>query len=239
MKYSVIVPTYNEHENLPIIFWLIHKTFVDEGIQDFEVVVVDDGSPDGTLQVAQALQEEYGTKHVSIVSRSGKLGLGTAYIAGLKVATGQRVVIMDADFSHHPKFIPQMIKVMDETDVDIVSGTRYKAGGGVAGWDLKRKLTSKGANILAEILLAPGKDASDLTGSFRLYKRKAVERILPRVTCTGYAFQMEIIVLAKKEGFRIAEVPITFVDRIYGDSKLGAREIVLYAKGLLTLFFTT
>ena len=144
---------------------------------------------------------------------------------------------MDADLSHHPKFIPKMAEVMNGTKCQIVTGTRYAKGGGVYGWDTKRKVTSKGANILADILLNPG--VSDLTGSFRLYERTVLERILHRVTCTGYAFQMEIIVLAKRFNYHIEEVPITFVDRIYGESKLGAREILMYLKGLKTLFFTT
>lgn len=236
MLYSIILPTYNERENLPIIFYLIHRTFVTLGTEDdFEVVVVDDSSPDNTLEVAESLKEAFG--HLRIVSRPGKLGLGTAYAAGLKVAQGQRVVLMDADLSHHPKFIPQMIRVMNETGCQIVTGTRYAPGGGVSGWDLRRKVTSKGANVLADLLLRPG--VSDLTGSFRLYDRATLERVLARTTCTGYAFQMEIIVLAKQAGYRIEEVPITFVDRLYGESKLGTREIVLYLKGLATLFLTT
>jgi dolichol-phosphate mannosyltransferase len=198
---------------------------------------VDDNSPDRTLEVAQKLQESYGKQHVSIVSRAGKLGLGTAYMDGLKVARGERIILMDADLSHHPKFIPSMVRLMDETKVEIVTGTRYAKGGGVAGWDLKRKVVSKGANILADFLLDPS--VSDLTGSFRLYQRHALEQILGKVTCKGYAFQMEIVVLAKKAGYRLAEVPITFVDRLYGESKLGGKEIVMYVKGLLTLFFTT
>lgn len=237
MLYSVILPTYNERENLPIIFSLLHKTLTEEKL-DYEVVIVDDASPDKTLEVAAKIQSSYGKKHVTIVSREGKLGLGSAYKAGLKVAKGDRIILMDADLSHHPKFILDMIDIMNSTKVEIVTGTRYKNGGGVAGWDLKRKVVSKGANTLASFLLNVG-DVSDLTGSFRLYERRAIEEILPKVTCTGYAFQMEIIVLAKKAGFRIKEVPITFVDRIYGESKLGGKEIVLYAKGLLTLFFTT
>lgn len=236
MLYSIILPTYNERENLPIIFYLIEK-YLTEAKLNYEVVIVDDNSPDGTLEVAQALQKSYGKKYISIVSRSGKLGLGTAYSAGLKVAKGDRVMLMDADLSHHPKFIPQMVQSMQQQTVDIVTGTRYAGGGGVAGWDLKRKLVSKGANILADFLLNPG--VSDLTGSFRLYQRHVLETILPNVTCQGYAFQMEIIVLARKAGYKIAECPITFVDRLYGESKLGSREIILYAKGLLTLFFTT
>jgi dolichol-phosphate mannosyltransferase len=237
MKYSVILPTYNERENLPLIFYMLHKTFTRNSI-DFEVVVVDDSSPDNTLEVAQKLQEVYSKDVVKIVSRKGKLGLGTAYVAGLKECTGQRIIIMDADLSHHPKFIPQMILKMNANDYDIVSGTRYRKGGGVSGWDLKRKITSKGANFLASFLLDPG-NASDLTGSFRLYKKEAIDKILPRVQCKGYAFQMEILILAKKAQLTLGEVPITFVDRIYGESKLGANEIILYLKGLVKLFFTT
>jgi dolichol-phosphate mannosyltransferase len=237
MKYSIILPTYNERDNLPLIFYMLHKAFTTKAL-DFEVVIVDDSSPDNTLQVAQKLQTVYTPNMVKIVSRPGKLGLGTAYAAGLKECTGQRIILMDADLSHHPKFIPQMILLMNAHDYDIVSGTRYRKGGGVAGWDLKRKITSKGANFLAKFLLNPG-NASDLTGSFRLYKREALERILPQVKCKGYAFQMEILILAQKAGMTLGEVPITFVDRIYGESKLGANEIVLYLKGLLQLFFTT
>lgn len=204
----------------------------------FEVVIVDDSSPDNTLEVAKKLQQVYTKEQVKIVSRKGKLGLGTAYAAGLKECTGERVILMDADLSHHPKFIPQMILKMNAQDYDIVSGTRYRKGGGVAGWDLKRKITSKGANFLATFLLDPG-NASDLTGSFRLYKREALEKILPQVQSKGYAFQMEILILAKKAEMTLGEVPITFVDRIYGESKLGANEIFLYLKGLIKLFFTT
>jgi dolichol-phosphate mannosyltransferase len=241
MMYSVILPTYNERENLPLIVYMLNETFKEAALQ-LEVVVVDDSSPDNTLEVARSLQEKFGEHMITIVSRKGKLGLGTAYIAGLAAATGDRIILMDADLSHHPKFIPRMIEVMDGGDglgrpLDVVSGTRYRKGGGISGWDFRRKLTSCGANFLATFLLRPG--ASDLTGSFRLYDRKALEKILPRVRCKGYAFQMEILVLARKEGMTIGEVPITFVDRIYGESKLGANEIILYLKGLFQLFLTT
>mmetsp|Transcript_21993 Transcript_21993/g.28992 ORF Transcript_21993/g.28992 Transcript_21993/m.28992 type:complete len:238 (+) Transcript_21993:148-861(+) len=234
--YSVILPTYNERENLPLIVYFLDKTFNNAKLA-YEIVVVDDSSPDGTLEVAKSLQSAFGESHITIVSRKGKLGLGSAYSAGLAKSKGGRIILMDADLSHHPKFIPEMVKVMDQNKVDIVSGTRYSKGGGVAGWDWKRKLTSVGANFLATFLLNPG--ASDLTGSFRLYERSAIEKILPKVRSIGYAFQMEILVHAKKENMKIGEVPITFVDRIYGESKLGASEIVLYLKGLLQLFFTT
>mmetsp|Transcript_4099 Transcript_4099/g.4751 ORF Transcript_4099/g.4751 Transcript_4099/m.4751 type:complete len:235 (-) Transcript_4099:67-771(-) len=234
MLYSIILPTYNERENLPIIFYLIHKYMSK---LDFEVVIVDDNSPDGTYDVAKAIQTSYGEKFVTIVSRAGKLGLGTAYVEGLKFAKGQRIILMDADMSHHPKVIPQMISKMDNSKYDIVTGSRYIQGGGVYGWDTYRKLTSRTANFLADFLLNPG--VSDLTGSFRLYERKAIETILPRVRSKGYAFQMEIMIRAKKANMTVGEVPITFVDRMYGESKLGTKEIILYLKGLLHLFLTT
>ena len=236
MLYSVILPTYNERENLPIIFYLLDKTFETHKLK-YEVVIVDDSSPDGTLQVAEAIQKSFGESKVTIVSRKGKLGLGSAYSAGLAKAKGERIVLMDADLSHHPKYIPQMIHLMDSSKCEIVTGTRYRPGGGVVGWDTFRKLTSRTANFLADFLLNPR--CSDLTGSFRLYERRSIESILPQIKCTGYAFQMEIVVLARQQGMTLAEVPIVFVDRIYGQSKLGTKEIVLYLKGLLTLFFTT
>jgi len=247
MLYSIILPTYNERDNLPLITQLLHDTLTDAKL-NYEIIVVDDSSPDNTLEVAKSLQQLFGKDHFQIVSRPGKLGLGSAYSAGLKASSGQRIILMDADLSHHPKFIPQMIAVMLENNnnnnssskkkMDIVSGTRYRKGGGVAGWDTFRKLTSCGANFLAAFLLSTG-GASDLTGSFRLYERSAIELILPQVQCKGYAFQMEILVRAHNAGMTIGEVPITFVDRIYGESKLGANEILMYLKGLLQLFFTT
>lgn len=155
----------------------------------------------------------------------------------MKEASGDFVILMDADLSHHPKYLPAFIAKQQQTGADVVTGTRYKPGGGVFGWDFKRKLTSRGANFLASFLLRPG--VSDLTGSFRLYRRDALLSLMQQCTSKGYAFQMEIIVRAVDDGFRIEEVPIVFVDRMYGASKLGGAEIVLYLKGLLWLFFTT
>ncbi|CAH8560615.1 unnamed protein product [Heterobilharzia americana] len=155
MTYSIILPTYNEKENLPIITWMIDKIMCDNNLS-YELIVVDDNSPDGTGEILKP--------------RSGKLGLGSAYLHGLTFARGDFVVIMDADLSHHPKFIPEFIKLQKHHDYDIVTGTRYSCNGGVSGWDLKRKLISRTANYIAQVLLRP--KASDLTGSFRLYKKK-------------------------------------------------------------------
>jgi dolichol-phosphate mannosyltransferase len=141
---------------------------------------------------------------------------------------------MDADFSHHPKFIPEMIRVQATKNYDIVTGTRYAGDGGVYGWDLKRKFVSKGANIFADTLLRPG--VSDLTGSFRLYKKEVLAKVIAKVQSKGYVFQMELMVLAKSMGYTVAEVPISFVDRVYGESKLGGDEIIQYAKGVFSLW---
>ncbi|EPB71482.1 hypothetical protein ANCCEY_09419, partial [Ancylostoma ceylanicum] len=167
-----------------------------------QVIVIDDASPDGTQEVAERLQKEYGEDKIILKPREGKLGLGTAYIHGLKYARGEFIILMDADLSHHPKFIPEMIELQKKENVgdslDIVTGTRYALGGGVCGWDVKRKTISKGANFLA---------------------------------------QMEMMFRASKAGYKIGEIPITFVDRFFGESKLGSQEIIGYVKGLLYLFF--
>lgn len=232
-KYSVLLPTFNERANLPVLVWLLHRTFTENNL-DWELIIVDDASPDGTLQIAQQLQNLYTSQRIVLKPRTGKLGLGTAYVHGLKYATGNFVIIMDADFSHHPKFLPRMIETQKEGDYDIVTGTRYAGSGGVYGWDLKRKMISRGANLFADIVLRPG--VSDLTGSFRLYKREVLENVIASTKSKGYAFQMELMVRAKGMGYDIAEVPISFVDRVYGESKLGQEEIVEYAKGVMTLW---
>ncbi|KAF9261095.1 glycosyltransferase family 2 protein [Marasmius fiardii PR-910] len=286
-KYSVILPTYNERKNLPIIIWLLSKMF-EENKLEWEVIIVDDASPDGTQEVAKQLAVAYGEHRIVLKPRSGKLGLGTAYIHGLNFCSGDFVIIMDADFSHHvsvqvspfffhgtlgpldslcmtssiyrvvsveeivsthhsliqPKFIPQFIRLQKAHNLDIVTGTRYRSTskpyladatpGGVHGWDLKRKLISRGANFLAMTVLNPG--VSDLTGSFRLYRVSVLRHIITVTQSKGYVFQMEMMVRAKALGYTVGEIPITFVDRLFGESKLGADEVVSYAKGVWQLF---
>ncbi|KAM4610036.1 dolichol-phosphate mannosyltransferase subunit 1 [Polymixia lowei] len=235
-KYSVLLPTYNERENLPLIVWLLVKYF-EESEFNYEIIVIDDGSPDGTLEVAQQLQQLYGEDKIVLRPRAKKLGLGTAYIHGIKHATGNFIIIMDADLSHHPKFIPELIAKQKEGNYDLVSSTRYRGNGGVYGWDLRRKLISRGANFVTQVLLRPG--TSDLTGSFRLYKKEVLESLIERCVSKGYVFQMEMIIRARQLNYSIGEVPISFVDRVYGESKLGGNEIISFIKGLLTLFATT
>ncbi|KAJ7809710.1 glycosyltransferase family 2 protein [Mycena olivaceomarginata] len=229
-KYSVILPTYNERKNLPIIIWLLANVF-DKHQLAWEVIVVDDASPDGTQEVARQLAGLYGEDKIVLKPRAGKLGLGTAYIHGLNFVTGDFVIIMDADFSHHARALSRT------HNLDIVTGTRYRSTskpflreatpGGVHGWDLKRKLVSRGANFLADTMLSPG--VSDLTGSFRLYRLPVLRHIIAETVSKGYVFQMEMMVRARALGYSVGEVPITF-------SKLGADEIVSYAKGVWALF---
>ncbi|CAL5332027.1 unnamed protein product [Camellia sinensis] len=258
-KYSIIVPTYNERLNIALLVYLVFKHLPDV---DFEVIIVDDGSPDGTQDVVKKLQEVYGEDRILLRARPKKLGLGTAYVHGLKHASGNFVVIMDADSSHHlnfhvkyiyrhlflfaifsniqclvvlvlvpqPKYLPSFINKYSYWN-------RYVKGGGVYGWNLMRKLTSRGANVLAHTLLWPG--VSDLTGSFRLYRKSVLEDVISSCFSKGYVFQMEMIVRASRKGYHIEEVPITFVDRVYGSSKLGGSEIVEYLKGLVYLLVTT
>ncbi|XP_047626826.1 dolichol-phosphate mannosyltransferase subunit 1 isoform X2 [Phacochoerus africanus] len=212
-KYSVLLPTYNERENLPLIVWLLVKSFSESGI-NYEIIIIDDGSPDGTRDIAEQLVKIYGSDKILLRPREKKLGLGTAYIHGMKHATGNYIIIMDADLSHHPKFIPEFIRKQKEGNFDIVSGTRYKGNGGVYGWDLKRKI-------------------------IRLYRKEVLQKLIEKCVSKGYVFQMEMIVRARQLNYTIGEVPISFVDRVYGESKLGGNEIVSFLKGLLTLFATT
>jgi len=234
-KYSILLPTYNEVDNLPIIVWLIIKYLSESKVQ-YEIIIIDDGSPDGTLDMAKKLQNLYGNDKIILKPRDKKLGLGTAYIHGIQHATGDFIIIMDADLSHHPKFIPEMIKKQREYNYDIVSGTRYIGTGGVYGWDFKRKLISRGANFITQLLLRPG--ITDLTGSFRLYKKEILEKLITSCISKGYVFQMEMIIRARQLQYNIGEVPISFVDRVYGESKLGGSEIFQFIEGLLYLFAT-
>ena len=265
IEYSIIIPTYNEQLNIAMLFTLIVEAMEKE-IKDrnknisYEVIVVDDNSQDQTQHVIRKLQKIEKYKDILCLKpRKGKLGLGSAYIHGLHFARGQFVIIMDADLSHNPKAIPEFIRKQEEGDYDVVTGTRYLASPsfsssfrinnssnkanknkkeecGVYGWDTRRKLTSRVANYLAHVLLNPG--VSDLTGSFRLYRKSTFQALVNSMQSVGYVFQMEIIVRAKKGGFKVAEVPISFVDRVYGSSKLGASEIIGYLRGLVRLFFS-
>jgi dolichol-phosphate mannosyltransferase len=223
----VVVATYNERENIERLV-----TQVLEQAPESTVLVVDDNSPDGTGAIVRDMAA--GDDRIELLSRPGKLGLGTAYLAGFHHALGhgyQRVVTMDADFSHHPRYLPAILSRAAEPGIDIVIGSRYVPGGGVEGWPLFRRVLSFGANTFARVML--GLRTHDNTGAYRCYSRKVVEELeLDSVVSHGYSALIELIWHCQRSGYRFAEVPITFVDREYGKSKVSRSEIL---RGLTTV----
>ena len=214
----VVVPTYNERTNVPLLVPAIL-------IQDprLEVLVVDDNSPDGTGQLADDLAKNDARVHV--LHRPVKQGLGKAYIAGFTWALERGydyVFEMDADFSHDPRFLPEFLRAIETAD--LVVGSRYKSGVNVINWPMSRLLLSIGANQYARVVT--GLPIADSTGGFKCFRRQVLEAIeLDRVRSNGYAFQIEMTFRAWKKGFRIAEIPIVFTDRVEGQSKMN-RKIV-------------
>lgn len=222
----VAVATYNEIENLPS---LVEEIF--HYVPEAEVLVIDDNSPDGTGQ--WAAQREAEDPRVHCIHRCGKLGLGTATIAGMKYAITEGypyVITMDADFSHHPKYLPALLAGMESSGpegkaVDVMIGSRYVPGGGIQGWPLRRHLMSRGVNLYARTLLwLPARDCS---GAFRCYRVETLGRIdFDRIRSRGYSFQEEILWHLRRAGACFAETPILFVDRRAGSSKINLREAV-------------
>jgi dolichol-phosphate mannosyltransferase len=212
----VVVPTYNERVNLPLITPSIL-------LQDprIEVLVVDDNSPDGTGQLADELAAANDRIHV--LHRPGKAGLGKAYLAGFRWALDHGydfIFEMDADFSHDPKFLPEFLKAI--ADADLVIGSRYKHGVNVINWPISRLLLSVGANEYARRIT--GLPLSDSTGGFKCFRRQVLEAIdFEQVRSNGYSFQIEMSFRAWKKGFRLLEIPIIFTDRVEGQSKMNKR----------------
>lgn len=202
------------------------------------VIVVDDNSPDGTGEIADRLAAE-NTGRVHVIHRPGKLGLGTAYIAGFKHAlhNGQDLIVtMDADFSHHPRYIPGMIEKI-ETGYDLVIGSRYVTGGGTIECAALRKFLSWGANAFARTLL--GLRAHDTTAGFRCYRREVLESIaLDRIFSSGYSFLIEMLYKVQHQGWKVGEVPIIFQNRQQGSSKISKNEILKALQTVLKLFWT-
>lgn len=215
-KTLIIVPTYNERENLPE---LVSQIFSE--VPHTHILVVDDNSPDGTGALADGLAAADARVHV--MHRAGKLGLGTAYIGGFKWALErdyERVFEMDADFSHQPKYLPTFLEKAEEAD--LVLGCRYMKGGGTEDWTFMRRMISKGGNLYARAVM--GLRFKDLTGGFKCFRREVLEALeLDAVKSKGYAFQIELTYRAHLAGFKIAEVPIIFPDRKLGQSKMSGR----------------
>jgi len=216
MKALVIIPTYNERENLTE---LLRQIFAQS--LPLEVLIIDDNSPDGTGAVADQLVAS--DPRVHVMHRPGKMGLGSAYVAGFQYALERdydAVFEMDADFSHNPDSLPQFLRELETAD--LVVGSRYLHGVTVVNWPLKRLILSYGANVYSRIIT--GIPLKDLTGGFKCFRRQVLEALdLSRVRSDGYTFQIEINYKTWRKGFRIREIPILFVDRRAGESKMSRR----------------
>lgn len=213
MKTVIIIPTYNEYDNIRP---LLEQIFTYAPASD--ILIVDDNSPDGTGKLADEISAQ--NPRVHVMHRAGKLGLGTAYIAGFKYAVEHQydaAFEMDADFSHDPRYLPDFLRVIESAD--LVIGSRYVKGGGTPNWSLLRRFISGGGNIFARVML--GIPVHDCTAGYRCYRRQVLESIdLESIESQGYAFQVELAYRVYKRGFKIVETPIIFLDRRVGKSKM-------------------
>jgi dolichol-phosphate mannosyltransferase len=220
VRATICLPTYNERENLEPMLRALHG-------KGARVLVVDDNSPDGTGEIADRLAAEL--DYVDVLHRSRKEGLGPAYLAGFRraLADGAELVLeMDCDFSHSPDDVPRLIAAAEE-GADLAIGSRYVRGGSVGNWGLLRRFVSAGGSFYARVLL--GAPVRDLTGGFKCYRRRVLETIdLDAIDSKGYAFQIETTYRTLRAGFRVVEIPIHFVDREEGGSKM-SRAIVAEA----------
>ncbi|ANE49912.1 polyprenol monophosphomannose synthase [Flavisolibacter tropicus] len=231
MEKIVIIPTYNEKENIAQIIRAVHDLQ-----QDFHVLVIDDGSPDGTATIVKELQGQY-PNSLFLEERRGKLGLGTAYIHGFKwsLARGYNFIFeMDADFSHNPADLPRLYHACKVEGADVAIGSRYVKGGGVKNWPKNRIALSKGGSLYTRLIL--WMPVMDPTAGFVCYKKQALEAInFDAIQFVGYAFQIEMKYAAWKLGCRIIEVPIQFEDRKFGESKMSKGIIKEGVLGVINL----
>ncbi len=213
MKTLIIIPTYNEKDNLRL---LLQEIF--QYAPKTDVLIVDDNSPDGTGELADELAAQ--NSQVRVLHRTGKLGLGTAYITGFKYALDHgydAAFEMDADFSHDPQYLPDFLRLIEEAD--LVIGSRYIEGGATPNWPFLRRFISGGGNIFARTVL--GLPIHDCTAGYRCYRREVLQSIdLDSIRSRGYAFQVELVYRVWRQGYRIVETPIIFVDRRVGQSKM-------------------
>lgn len=219
MQLTVVIPTYNEAENLPKMV----SALFSQPIPDLKILVVDDNSPDGTGDLAEALGKEYPGR-IDVLHRSGKLGLGTAYISGFQraLANGAEAIAqMDADFSHPPEKLIELMQVLE--DCDAALGSRYIPGGRLdEHWSVFRKALSSFGNIYARTIL--GMSTYDVTGGFRMWRRETLLGMpLDRIRSNGYVFQVEMVYVASRLGYCFKEVPFYFADRRFGKSKMSFR----------------
>jgi len=236
-KFCIVIPTYNEAENLPKLIMEIENLL---RTYDFTLIVVDDASPDGTAQVAETLNGLYG--NIVVRRRTGKLGIGSAISEGLKTALAMDevkfIVTLDGDLSHNPKEVPKLLRAAEKAD--LVQGSRYVNEGHINGWSPTRRLVSLIANIFCRIFF--GNSVHEYTGNFRVYSRECTEVITNFTRCKGFEWVVEALVTAKRHGFTVKEVPITFSNRRNGKTKLRAKDVVSWfffaAKTMLPVFPT-
>lgn len=218
-RHGIIVPTYNERENIG----LLVEGILDLGLGS-QIIIVDDNSPDGTGELADELAAQH--SGIRVIHRPGKLGLGTAHITGMKAALEggmPSILTMDADFSHHPRYIPDMLAALERSDV--VIGSRYVPGGDTLYCTAPRKALSRGANLFARTVLSL--HAGDATAGFRAYRRAVLESIaLDEIVSDGYSFLIEMLYRCQRQGWRVGEVPIVFENRQRGASKISKTEIL-------------
>ena len=221
MRATVCLPTYNERENLPRMIEAL-RGVLREGDR---VLVIDDNSPDGTGSIADSLAAEHA--FVDVLHRETKEGLGRAYVAGFHraLADGAELVLeMDCDFSHDPADVPRLIEAA-ENGADLVLGSRYVPGGGTRNWGFSRRLISRGGSVYTALFLHMG--IKDPTGGFKCFRRPVLERLdLDAITPRGYAFQIETTYRVVRAGFRVVEVPIAFIDREHGHSKMNSAIVI-------------
>jgi len=222
---SIVVPTYQERENIADFIHRIESTL--NGL-NFEIVVVDDNSPDGTADLAEELNEQYG--NIKVIRRPAKLGLGSAITDGIKASSSDVMVVMDADLQHPPELLPKMLEEIRRGN-DLVIASRYVEGGGVEGWSFSRRIISKGAKLLAHIFLPKTRSVRDPVSGFFMFKRSVVENLELRTS--GYKILLEILVRGSYNS--LAEIPYTFVQRKRGESKLTLKEILGYVNLLINL----
>jgi dolichol-phosphate mannosyltransferase len=226
----VIIPTYNEKENVGQIVEAVRSL-----PEKFDILFVDDGSPDGTGTLIKEMQKKF--ENIHLIERNGKLGLGTAYITGFRycISEGYDLICeMDADFSHNPNDLVRLVRACENDIYDVAIGSRYVRGGGVRNWGLNRKILSYGASLYVRFITFM--NIKDPTAGFVCYKRDVLERLdLNKIKFVGYAFQIEMKFAAWSNGFRLKEVPIVFVDRVAGKSKMNSSIIGEAVFGVLKM----
>lgn len=236
LKICVVIPTYNEHENIEELVYKTESVLSNNGLEG-RIIIVDDNSPDGTGELAEQLSERY--RNIIVIHRAGKFGIGSAYRHGfqtvLKNMHVDTVIQMDADLSHNPEAIPDFLNKLSE-GFDVVIGSRYVDGGCIEGWPIQRWIISLLANFFARHFL--GLKIFDLTSGFRAFRADTLKFLdFSKVKSDNYAFQVETLYHLANSGFKIGEIPILFTERVNGNSKLGKRSILGFIKTIIGLSF--